>query len=95
MIKRLKMIPRSKLCLPYLIEGKNPHILNLSPPLNMNPKWFQNHVAYTMAKYGMSMCVLGMAEEFRNDGIAVNALWPKTGIYHFRSCIDFNKQTFQ
>lgn len=70
----------SKLCLPYLKVGKNPHILNISPPLNMNPVWFQNHVAYTMAKYGMSMCVLGMAEEFRSDGIAVNALWPKTGI---------------
>merc|ERR1712127_834182 len=70
----------SKLCLPYLKIGKNPHILNLSPPLNMNPVWFQNHVAYTMAKYGMSMCVLGMAEEFKSDSIAVNALWPKTGI---------------
>ena len=70
---------RSKLCLPYLKVGKNPHILNLSPPLNLNPRWFQNHVAYTMAKYGMSMCVLGMAEEFKADGIAVNALWPKTG----------------
>lgn len=70
----------SKLCLPYLKVGKNPHILNISPPLNLNPVWFTNHVAYTMAKYGMSMCVLGMAEEFRNDGIAVNALWPKTGI---------------
>lgn len=70
---------RSKLCLPYLKVGKNPHILNLSPPLNMNPVWFQNHVAYTMAKYGMSMCVLGMAEEFRSDGVAVNALWPRTG----------------
>lgn len=70
----------SKLCLPYLKIGQNPHILNLSPPLNLNPVWFQNHVAYTMAKYGMSMCVLGMAEEFRSDGIAVNALWPKTGI---------------
>ena len=67
------------MCLPYLKVGKNPHILNISPPLNMNPVWFQNHVAYTMAKYGMSMCVLGMAEEFRADGIAVNALWPKTG----------------
>ena len=71
---------RSKLCLPYLRVGKNPHILNISPPLNMNPVWFQNHVAYTMAKYGMSMCVLGMAEEFKHDGIAVNALWPRTGI---------------
>lgn len=70
----------SKLCLPYLKVGKNPHILNLSPPLNLNPVWFTNHVAYTMAKYGMSMCVLGMAEEFKSDGIAVNALWPRTGI---------------
>ena len=59
---------------------RNPHILNLSPPLNMEPQWFAPHVAYTMAKYGMSMCVLGMAEEFRDDGIAVNALWPRTVI---------------
>ncbi|XP_002737974.1 hydroxysteroid dehydrogenase-like protein 2, partial [Saccoglossus kowalevskii] len=68
----------SKLCLPHLLKGRNPHILNISPPLNMNPDWFKIHVAYTMAKYGMSMCVLGMAEEFRSDGIAVNALWPRT-----------------
>ena len=61
-------------------EGRNPHILNLSPPLSMKSKWFKNHVAYTMAKYGMSMCVLGMAEEFKRDGIAVNALWPRTAI---------------
>ena len=60
--------------------GRNPHILNLSPPLSMKPKWFKNHVAYTMAKYGMSMCVLGMSEEFKRDGIAVNALWPRTAI---------------
>jgi citronellol/citronellal dehydrogenase len=74
----------SQACLPYLKQsasaGRNPHILTLSPPLNMNPRWFKNHVAYTMAKYGMSMCVLGMAEEFRGDGIAVNALWPRTVI---------------
>lgn len=70
----------SKLCLPYLKKSKNPHILNLSPPLNMDAKWFAPHVAYTMAKYGMSMCVLGMAEEFKDDGIAVNALWPRTAI---------------
>jgi len=74
----------SQACLPYLRQaaaaGRNPHILTLSPPLNMNPRWFRNHVAYTMAKYGMSMCVLGMAEEFRGDGIAVNALWPRTVI---------------
>jgi len=61
-------------------EGRNPHILNLSPPLSMKPVWFKNHVAYTMAKYGMSMCVLGMAEEFKRDGIGVNALWPRTVI---------------
>lgn len=74
----------SKCCLPYLKEsaskGRNPHILNNSPPLSMKPIWFKNHVAYTMAKYGMSMCVLGMAEEFRDTGIAVNAIWPKTAI---------------
>jgi len=74
----------SKCCLPYLKEsaskGRNPHILNNSPPLSLKPIWFKNHVAYTMAKYGMSMCVLGMAEEFRETGIAVNAIWPKTAI---------------
>lgn len=74
----------SQAAIPYLRqsahEGRNPHILNLSPPLSMNPKWFKNNVAYTMAKYGMSMCVLGMAEEFKRDGIAVNALWPRTVI---------------
>jgi len=74
----------SRTCIPHLKEsakaGRNPHILTLSPPLNMNPKWFKGHVAYTMAKYGMSMCVLGMAEELRGDGIAVNALWPRTVI---------------
>lgn len=70
----------SQACLPWLREGMNPHILNLSPPLNMNPRWFAKHCAYTMAKYGMSMCVLGMAEEFRGRGIAVNALWPRTAI---------------
>uniref|UniRef100_A0A673YPK7 Hydroxysteroid dehydrogenase-like protein 2 n=1 Tax=Salmo trutta TaxID=8032 RepID=A0A673YPK7_SALTR len=70
----------SKLCIPHLLKSKNPHILNLSPPLNLNPIWFKNHTAYTMAKYGMSMCVLGMAEEFRGS-IAVNALWPKTAIH--------------
>jgi citronellol/citronellal dehydrogenase len=70
----------SKLCIPYLKKAKNPHILNLSPPLNLDPKWFAHHVAYTMSKYGMSMCVLGMAEEFKKDKIAVNALWPRTAI---------------
>ena len=67
-------------CIPHLKKADNPHVLMNSPPLNMNPKWFANHVAYTMAKYGMSMCVLGMSEEFRDEGIAVNALWPRTPI---------------
>jgi citronellol/citronellal dehydrogenase len=70
----------SQACLPYLLKAKSPHILNLSPPLNMKPKWFKDHVAYTMAKYGMSLCVLGMSEEFRDEGVAVNALWPQTAI---------------
>jgi len=70
----------SKLCLPYLQKSSNPHILNISPPLSMNKKWFRPHVAYTMAKYGMSMCVLGMSEELKDEGIAVNALWPRTTI---------------
>lgn len=70
----------SKLCLPLLLQADNPHILTLSPPLNMNPAWFGAHVAYTMAKYGMSMCVLGMADELASRGVAVNALWPKTTI---------------
>jgi citronellol/citronellal dehydrogenase len=67
-------------CLPELKKAKNPHVLNLSPPLSMKAHWFSGHVAYTMAKYGMSMCVLGMAEEFKPSGIAVNALWPRTAI---------------
>ncbi len=70
----------SKACIPHLKRAANPHVLMLSPPLDMSPRWFQGHVAYTMAKFGMSMCVLGMAEEFRADGIAFNALWPRTGI---------------
>ena len=70
----------SKYCLPHLKKSENPHILNLSPPLDMSAKWFAGTVAYTMAKYTMSMCVLGMAEEFKEFGIAVNALWPRTAI---------------
>jgi citronellol/citronellal dehydrogenase len=70
----------SKMCIPHIKLAKNPHILNLSPPLDMSAKWFKNHVAYTMAKFGMSMCTLGMSEEFRKDGIAVNSLWPLTTI---------------
>ena len=70
----------SKCCLPYLLKADNPHILNISPPLNMMEKWFTPHLAYTIAKYGASMCVLGMAAEFKNQGVAVNALWPRTTI---------------
>ncbi|CAB4559077.1 MAG: SDR family NAD(P)-dependent oxidoreductase [Actinobacteria bacterium] len=74
----------SQAAIPHLREsakqGRNPHILTLSPPLSMKAHWFKNHVAYTMAKYGMSMCVLGMSSEFKKDGIAVNALWPRTAI---------------
>src|SRR5262247_2536535 len=70
----------SQACIPHLARAENPHILNLSPPLNMEARWFAPHVAYTMAKFGMSMCVLGMAEELRGEGIAVNALWPRTVI---------------
>ncbi len=70
----------SQACIPHLKKSANPHILMNSPPLNMEERWFAPHVAYTMAKFGMSMCVLGMAEELRGDGIAVNALWPRTVI---------------
>ena len=68
----------SKACLPHLLRAENPHVLTLSPPLNMDPKWFGAHVAYSIAKYGMSMCTLGMAEEFRSQGVAFNSLWPRT-----------------
>jgi citronellol/citronellal dehydrogenase len=70
----------SQKAIPHLRRAANPHILNISPPLSMEPRWFAPNVAYTMAKFGMSMCVLGMHEEFRKDGIAVNALWPRTAI---------------
>ena len=70
----------SQTCLPHLRKAKNPHILMLSPPLDMKPQWFSGHVAYSIAKYGMSLCVLGLADELKKDGIAVNALWPRTAI---------------
>jgi len=70
----------SKTCIPYLKKSENPHILMMSPPLDLNPRWFAPHVAYTMAKYNMSLCVLGMAAELKSQGIAVNALWPRTTI---------------
>jgi citronellol/citronellal dehydrogenase len=70
----------SKYCIPHLRKAENPHILMLSPPLDMKPKWFEHSTAYTMAKYGMSMCVLGLSAELKSTGIAVNALWPRTTI---------------
>lgn len=70
----------SQKCIPHLKKSDNPHVLNLAPPLDMSAKWFAPHVAYTMAKYGMSLCVLGMAEEFKGQGIAFNSLWPRTTI---------------
>lgn len=79
----------SQAAIPYLREAKNPHILTLSPPLNMNPQWFQNHVAYTMSKYGMSMCTLGMAAELKSAGIAVNSLWPRTTIATAAIAVNF------
>ncbi len=79
----------SQACLPFLVKAKNPHILTLSPPLNMKAKWFKDHVAYTMAKYGMSMCTLGMAGEFRAQGIAVNSLWPRTTIATAAIAVNF------
>jgi len=68
----------SKACIPHLRRADNPHILTLSPPINLNPRWAGNHLAYTLAKYGMSLCTLGLAEELREDGIAANSLWPRT-----------------
>jgi citronellol/citronellal dehydrogenase len=68
----------SRACLPFLRASANPHVLTLSPPLALDPRWFGPHLAYTLSKYGMSMCTLGMAEEFRADGIACNSLWPRT-----------------
>ena len=82
----------SQACIPHLLKsaeaGRNPHILNLSPPISMNPGWFEHHVAYTMSKYGMSMCTLGMAAEFKKAGIAVNSLWPRTTIA--TAAVEFN-----
>ncbi len=82
----------SKTCIPHLAKSDNPHILNLSPPLHMQAKWFKPHLAYTMSKFGMSMCTLGMAEEFRAQGIAVNSLWPRTIIATAAIAINFPKQ---
>jgi citronellol/citronellal dehydrogenase len=85
----------SQACIPHLKKSNNPHILNLSPPLNMEAKWFKDHLAYTMSKYGMSMCTLGMAEEFKSDGIAVNSLWPRTTIATAAIEVNFPKEILQ
>lgn len=84
----------SKLCIPHLQKSSNPHILTMSPPLSMKPKWFKKHLAYTMSKFGMSMCTLGMAEEFKSDGIAVNSLWPKTLIATAAISVNFPKVVY-
>jgi citronellol/citronellal dehydrogenase len=78
----------SQACVPHLRRSANPHILNLAPPLDMKAKWFAGHTAYTISKYGMSLCTLGMAEEFAPDGIAVNSLWPATTIA--TAAVEFN-----
>lgn len=85
----------SKYCLPHLMKSSNPHILNLSPPLSMQPKWFKNHLAYTISKYGMSMCTLGLAEEFKSAGVAVNSLWPKTLIATAAISVNFPKPLYE
>lgn len=85
----------SRACLPWLKKASNPHILNLSPPLSMQSKWFKDHLAYTMSKYGMSMCTLGMSEEFRKEGIAVNSLWPKTTIATAAIAVNFPEAVYQ
>lgn len=84
----------SKLCIPYLKKASNPHILTLSPPLNMNAQWFKDHLAYTMSKYGMSMCTLGMAEEFKSFGIGINSLWPKTLIATAAISVNFPESLY-
>lgn len=85
----------SQACIPYLKRAANPHILNLSPPLNMHAKWFKHHLAYTMSKYGMSLCTLGMSAELAGDGIAVNSLWPRTTIATAAVEVHFLDEVFQ
>jgi citronellol/citronellal dehydrogenase len=84
----------SKFCLPHLIKSENPHIINLSPPLNMQAKWFKDHLAYTISKYGMSMCTLGLSEEFKEQGVAVNSLWPKAIVATAAIEVNFPKQFY-
>ena len=84
----------SRACIPHLMKSDNPHILTMSPPLDMKAKWFKNHLAYTYSKYGMSVCTLGMSEEFRKAGIAVNSLWPKTTIATAAIKVNFPPELF-
>lgn len=84
----------SQAAIPYLLKSKNPHILNMAPPLVMKSKWFKNHLAYTMSKYGMSMCTLGMSAELKSEGIAVNSLWPRTTIATAAIEVHFPKEIF-
>jgi citronellol/citronellal dehydrogenase len=84
----------SQACIPHLMKAGNPHILNLSPPLSMDAKWFKNHTAYTMSKYGMSMCTLGMSAELAEHGVAVNSLWPRTTIATAAIEVNFPAQIF-
>jgi citronellol/citronellal dehydrogenase len=85
----------SQACIPYLSQAANPHILTMSPPLNLQPQWFAPHLAYTMSKYGMSMCTLGLTEELKNEGIAVNSLWPKTTIATAAIAVNFPEEILQ
>lgn len=84
----------SRACIPHLMKSTNPHILTMSPPLHMDAKWFKNHLVYTYSKYGMSVCTLGMAEEFRESGIAVNSLWPATTIATAAIKVNFPPELF-
>lgn len=85
----------SQACIPHLQKADNPHIINVSPPLNMDKKWFKDHLAYTISKYGMSMCTLGMSAEFAKDGIGINSLWPKTTIATAAVEVHFPQEVYQ
>lgn len=85
----------SQAALPHLLKSPNPHILNMSPPLSLDPKWFKDFMAYTYSKFGMSMCTLGMAEEFKDKGVAVNSLWPRTTIDTAAVRVNFPPQILQ
>lgn len=84
----------SQACLPHLMKAENPHILNMAPPLDMSAKWFKDHLAYTYSKYGMSVCTLGMSAEFKEEGVAVNSLWPKTTIATAAIQVNFPEEIY-